>query len=468
MGKVKPDFTPQSEPAGVDSPSSSKPAQHPSRRVPSHTRQVSKTVTGSKGSKVSKASPVGGKGTKSKPPKSIAKKRGAKPATSAKSRRSKPPSLPPLELSDSFFPPDPGLSQPSEEPLSPSVPPDGSPPFRDEEEPAAPDRLAPVAAQLPPLPVAHLDDVDPLADLTAEIDERFAASLLPGLDAAPPPSGPDVVTTVDDLESVRQLFSEMAGAYLRQVRDFMLELRHTEASTSWIELCEPALQSLRATCEQLETPQLAEALDEYVALLHEAQAAGSGRVEGALRDSVLGCYDRMVALLPEAFEVSGGREPVIVQLLLLQVPGVHKRTVEKLYAAGVHHIEAFLKGKPEELAAVAGIEMELAERIVAKFQDYRRRVSSLVAQSIPEEERVTLLRMVDQLREQNEGYERARAGWAAEDRAAKRRLRRQRGQTLKEIYVVLARMGEVERIDELQKLPVRGQLERLERFLENR
>ena len=456
MGKVKPDSAPRSapEPAGVDSPTSPQPAKPPSRRAPSRTRQVSKP-----------------KGSKSKPPKASTKSRGGKPAASAKGRRSKPPSsLPPLELSDSFFPPDPVEAPPRQQLRNPQIPPQPPPPPLAGVEPAAPeDWPEPVAAQLPALPLTVLDDADPFVDLAAEIDERFAASLLPGVpDAGPSTDDPDVVTTAADLDAVRQLFSEMAGSFMRQVRDFMLELRHTDASTSWIELCEPALQSLRSTCEQLDTPHLAEALDEYVGLLQEAKVSGSGRVEGAIRQSVLACYDRMVELLPEAFEVSGGREPVIVQLLLLQVPGVHKRTVEKLYAAGVHHIEAFLKGKPAELAAVSGIELELAERIVQKFHDYRRRVSSLVAQSIPDEERDVLLRMVEQLREQNEGYERARAGWSAEHRATKRRLRRQRGQTLKEIYVVLARMGEVERIDELEKLPVRAQLEQLERFLETR
>jgi hypothetical protein len=259
----------------------------------------------------------------------------------------------------------------------------------------------------------------------------------------------------------------MIVPYLRQVRDFMLELRHTDASASWIELCEPALLSLRATCEQLEASELATALDEYLALLGASKKAPEGRIDGQLRTDLLACYDRMIGLLPDAFEVSGDREAVIVQLLLLQVPGVHKRTIQKLFAAGVNHLDAFLHGVPDEIAAVAGIDVALAERILSKFRDYRRRVSSMVAQSIPQEERDVLARMVEKLREQNDSYERARKGWSPEDRGAKRRLRRARMETLKEIYVVLARMGEVQRIEQLERLPVSRQLEQLERFLES-
>jgi hypothetical protein len=287
------------------------------------------------------------------------------------------------------------------------------------------------------------------------------------LRSAPAPDGSDPVTSAEDLDSVRRLFSEMAVPFMSQVRDFMLELRHADASTSWIDLCEPALHSLRATCDQLDTPELATALDEYMTLLASVRESPSGRVDGRVREDLLSCYDRMTELLPEAFKVSEGREPVIVQLLLLQVPGVHKRTIHKLYAAGVNHLEAFLDGKPDEIASVAGIELELARRIVAKFRDYRRRVSSMVAESIPDEENGVLASLVERLRALDEDYQRARTGWSEQDVAAKRRLRRERGHSLKEIYVVLARMGEVERIEALQRLPVRRQLEQLELFVQS-
>jgi hypothetical protein len=265
---------------------------------------------------------------------------------------------------------------------------------------------------------------------------------------------------------VRHLFGEMAVPFMSQVRDFMLELAHTDASTSWIELCEPALQSLRSTCQQLETPELGRALDEYVAWLERAKTEESGRIEGEVRNELLASYRRMTEILPEAFEVEGGREPVIVELLLLQVPGVHKRTVKKLYAAGVNQLEAFLAGKPGDISAVSGIDLDVAERIVQKFQDYRRRAHSMLARAAPDEERAALGALVERLREQDAAYQRAREGWSKEAVSAKRRARRERSQIVKEIYLVLARMGEKERIEQLEKLPVGAQLERLVELLE--
>lgn len=273
------------------------------------------------------------------------------------------------------------------------------------------------------------------------------------------------MTTADDMGSVRQLFGEMAVPFMSQVRDFMLELRHTDASTAWIEMCEPAVQSMRATCEPLDMPELGVALDEFAALLRQAKDAPSGRVDGELRERLLACHRHMIELLPEAFEVGAGREPVIVRLLLLQVPGVYKLTLDKLYRAGLHQIDAFLHGKPDEIAAVAGIELGLAERIVRSFREYRERVESVITQFTPGEEYDRLRELVARLREQHQAFETARAGWSEQALQDKKRLRRERGETQSNIYVALARLGEVELIDVLQRYSVERQLEELERYL---
>jgi hypothetical protein len=84
---------------------------------------------------------------------------------------------------------------------------------------------------------------------------------------------------------------------------------------------------------------------------------------------------------------------------------------------------------------------------------------------VPAEERRRLAELVQRLRAEHNEFERASAGWSPEARDDKRRLRRERGETLSAIYVSLARLGEVERVDTLQKQPVGRQLEELEEYL---
>ncbi len=325
-------------------------------------------------------------------------------------RTKKIPSLPPLELPDLFEPPpsgEPARPPQAMEPLPPLPPP---PPTADLEA----ELLQSWESSAPPTAAVEEED-DPFAQIASELDARFDASRtrsdIPVED--PRQSFPDAVTTADDLGAVRQLFSEMAVPFMSQVRDFMLELRHTDASTAWIDMCGPALASLRATCDQLDMPELARSLDDYVALLSEAKLDPSGHVHGEIRQRLLDCYQHMTELLPEAFEVGTGREPVIVQLLLLQVPGVHKLTIEKLYKAAAHQFDVFPHANPAELAEVAAIELDLAERIVEKFLDYRRRVHSVVTQFMPGEEHDNLSRLVALLREQERDFVRASASWSS-------------------------------------------------------
>jgi hypothetical protein len=273
------------------------------------------------------------------------------------------------------------------------------------------------------------------------------------------------VTTEQDMAAIRDLFNNMAVHHMAQVRDLMLELGRAEVATTWVSLCEPAVQSMRKMCERIEIPDLSQALDDFAASLAVAKSAASGLVQGETRERLLAAYARMMEVLPLAFELGSGREAMLVQLLLLQVPGVHKLTIDKLYAAGLHQLDAFLNARSDELAAVAGIGLPLAESITQHFRDYRQSFHSVLAEPVPAEERRRLAELVERLRGEHTEFERASAGWSPEAHAEKRRLLGERRRTLSSIYVSLARLGEVERVDALKKMPVGRQLEELEEYL---
>jgi hypothetical protein len=330
--------------------------------------------------------------------------------------------------------------------------------------PKAPAPLPPLVLEsdFPPIPADGPNDE--VWDLDSELDARFDASFMK---SDPPAQAPvkDAVTTEKDLAAIRELFNDMAVHHMAQVRDLMLELGRVAVATSWVSLCEPTVESMRRMCEKLEMPELSLALEEFSGALSAAKGSPSGMVEGELRERLLASYAGMMQILPRAFELGSGRETMLVQLLLLQVPGVHKLALDKLYAAGLHQLDTFLNARPDELAAVSGIDRSVAERIAAHFREYRQSFRSVLAEPVPAEERRRLGELVDRLRDENAAFERASAGWSAEARSDKKRLRRARGETLSAIYVSLARLGQVDRVDLLQKQPIGQQLAELEEYL---
>ncbi len=389
------------------------------------------------------ASPVAKKARRAAPPKL------SRPHASSKAPRPKREPLPPLEL-DSEFPP---RGRKPRELAPPTV--------------APPEESTPPEA-LPPPDVAGLaegeeDDWDLLAEFEAVFDAVRRRSEPPGQTQAEP--AVDSVTTEQELAELRNLFQEMAVHHMAQVRDLMLELRRFEVAASWVGLCEPTVQSMLDMCQKLDVQDLSPALRQFAASLAVAKSAPGGVVQGEAREQLLAAYERMMVILPSAFKLGSGREAMLLQLLLLQVPGVHRYTIDKLYAAGLNRLDAFLNAKPDELAAVAGIQLPVAESIARHFRDYRQRFRSVLADPTPAEERHRLAELVALLRVKNDEFQRASAGRTPEARADKRRLRKERRHALSSIYVSLARVGEVDRVDALEAMPVQRQLEELEKYL---
>lgn len=88
-----------------------------------------------------------------------------------------------------------------------------------------------------------------------DLDEGFAK--IQGSADASRSSAP----ALTDLAEVRSLFAQLAVNHVRQVRDFMIDLRWRDATLEWVGICEPALRSLRRAADKLELRELCGALD---------------------------------------------------------------------------------------------------------------------------------------------------------------------------------------------------------------
>jgi hypothetical protein len=290
------------------------------------------------------------------------------------------------------------------------------------------------------------------------------------LEAEPAPGRPQTehgVSTSADLAEVRGVFNEVAAIHVAQVRDVMLELRYGDAQPSWIEQTQPALRSLRAMAEQMELTDLCQALDQFCVAV-DAAVAGRARIDDAAKAELLRRYQRLIELIPQAFELDAERdrrEPIIVEALLCQVPGVEKRTIEKLFAVGLSRLDALIHATAEELAVVAGLRSELAEAIVHQFQSYRSAAHSALSAPDPLAERRALGDLLIMMSVQNDEYNHVATLWTDEARTRKNETRKQREQVFQRIKVALARLGERDLLARLDRLPFNDRITTLDRYL---
>jgi hypothetical protein len=275
------------------------------------------------------------------------------------------------------------------------------------------------------------------------------------------------VSTPQDLEAVRKVFHEVAVTHVSQVRDVMLELRFGDADPSWLQSSKPALTSLRAMAQQVDLSELCGALDEFSAAI-DAAVTGRARIGDDEKAALLRKYQRLIELIPQAFELDAERdrrEPIIVEALLLQIDGVERLTIDKLFAVGLNRLDLLTAANQQDLVAVAGLPGALATAIVDKFQAHRARTKAAVSVRDPAAELRELAALLRSLSTQNAAFDRVANEWSADARAQKRELRKQREQTFLSIKVSLARLGARDQLSRLEKLPFQARIEDLERYL---
>jgi hypothetical protein len=278
------------------------------------------------------------------------------------------------------------------------------------------------------------------------------------------------VSTPQDLDAVRKTFQEVAVTHVSPVRDAMLELRFGNADPSWLASTRPALSSLREMAAQVDLKDLCAALDEFYTMVNTAAANGT-RISDEHKASLLERYQRLIELIPKAFELDAERdrrEPIIIEALLLQIDGVERPTINKLFAVGLNRLDALTVANAQDVVAVSGIRLPIAEAIVAAFQAYRARTKAAVSVRDTAGELHELAELVRSLGTQNADFSAAASAWGKAAVARKRELRRQREQTFQRIKVSLARLGARDLLSKLERLPFEERIDALGIYLSSR
>ncbi len=338
----------------------------------------------------------------------------------------------------------------------------------------------PVPAPTPapvPVPAMTSPATNPESSLEGDIEAAVDALITPEPELVPAASGNGAagagehrgklatagVSTEADVAVLHATYTELAIEYCAPVRNLMIEVRWGEPPLRWLELLRGTLASLRNMAAEVEFGTLAQALDRFNAAVAAASRSGRATVDAELRRSLLEAYAPLVECQPRAFDLEGERdrrEPVILRCLLMMVPGMLPMAMERCLAAGLTRVEALVKSRPDEIAAVTGLDRALCTRIVELS-----RAEGRMGAGNPAEERQHLQTLVGDLSQANRNYEAASAGWGASSRADKRRWREQRETTWLRVELNLARLGEVDRIERLQRLPFARRIEDLDSYL---
>jgi len=276
-------------------------------------------------------------------------------------------------------------------------------------------------------------------------------------------------STASDQAALRATFEDLAVPYVAEIRGAMMELQWGEAQASWLEMARPVLRSLRKMAEPVGHVALVEALDRFDAALADVLAPGQPATpSAAARDALLAAYAPLRACLPRAFELQGERdrrEPLIVRALLEQVSGLDPFSIEKLMAAGFGKLTALYAGRAEEIAVVSGIADEVAAALVARVQAFRQATPAGLAAVDTTATVRELARLVADLRTQHAAFEGASRNWSEQGRIGKRHLRRERQVSLLQITIELVRLGEVDLVQRLEKLPFNKKIDEVEELI---
>jgi hypothetical protein len=303
---------------------------------------------------------------------------------------------------------------------------------------------------------------------TEPADRASAPAPAPVAALDPAASAPvDAARHEADMAVVRALFADIAVGHARPLRDFMIEVAWGEPTKEWLDIAVPATNALKSAAAAMEMPELGVALEGFSAALE--LASGEGSIHREVREMLLGAYSKLVEVLPQAFALEaerGRREPIIIRGLLVQVPGVHKVTIDKLYAAGLNALDVFYSARPRDVADATGLDLPLAEAICARFQAYRREMAELVPTKDRAKERAELEALTAELAQRHEEHEKLGSAWAGDAAAKKAKARKDRADVAVKIDVLLAHLGEVDLARDLAKVPFAQKIQKLTRYLD--
>ena len=319
-------------------------------------------------------------------------------------------------------------------------------------------------------PTAKPGDVPSKAELEmewADLEQGFD-SILSDVGAEPQTQTHSEPTSAD-VAAVEKLFKEIAVTQLGPVRDFMVEIDMGDPTKEWLSVCLPAVATLKKSADSMGVTTIIAPLDRLNDALQAAQSADGNEIGSSQKTEIVDAYNALAKELPDVYEAGverDRREPIIVQSLLRQVPGVREVALDKIYAAGLNSLKIFLQARPQEIAETTGLNLLLCEDICRRFASYKTKHDSVAPGAKRPSELDELASLSRELQAANEAYERGQKGWSADAAKDRRQARKRRTDTLLRVNLVLARLGAVDLVNELERLPFERKVIAIYQYLE--
>jgi hypothetical protein len=293
--------------------------------------------------------------------------------------------------------------------------------------------------------------------LLEEVESGFDAILVapessppPNKDTVEPSLTPTTENVFDEAQAI-QLFRELVVANAEPIRDFMIEVRLGEPHAAWIDVCEPAVRAILQSALGMGLDELAAKLRAYIGALDAAKSLPDPVIRGDARERIIDAYSELIVFFSEAFALeaeANAREAAIVDAVYGKVAGLYPVGRDRIRRAGLASLGLLYVSRAQDIVEMAGVDGAVAEAIVAQFAEYRRRVSEVSPVGGRAEERRRLREVVRAIEDASRTYDEA-----APASAQKRAAREARARAMAEAALLLARLGQVERIERLETMP---------------
>jgi len=332
----------------------------------------------------------------------------------------------------------------------------------------------------PPLPPRHVRQ--PASESDRQDDSTTISGVVPiassfdvlvdaAVDALQQPAAAgrteSAVDRLADQRAVVEMFSSIAQIHGRPLRELIFQLSVGSTPRAWAAACRPLLRPLLDAAHQIGWFALIDALVQLEEALDQASGSSDELIDEESTRSIVEAYEQLRVQLPDVFtarDTADSRRLILLESLLLQVPGMHRRTIAKLYAAGLHSIAQLSQAKPEELMAViTGLDTDVASGMVSHLQRFERQRSSVDPTSLRGHVHGRLRTALSRLAQLQEEFERAEHEGS---HLRKKSVRRVRETTLRQLQRLLAELGELSLIEELKRCSTRSKIQRVQTYLQ--
>lgn len=333
-----------------------------------------------------------------------------------------------------------------------------------------PQAAAPVPS--PDLPTAEVPTVEvPTSSQIRKSNAPFDVAFDAVMNALVEPGAPGAQHVhsnhdASDRRALTETFAGVAKVHAHPLRELMFQLNVGRTPRQWAQSSRPVLKPLLDAAQQIGMLELVGALIAFDAALERAAAESSPCIGDAAAESLRSAYQRLCTQLPDAFTVpenSDGRRLVLLESLLLQIPAMQRRTLAKLYAAGLNSLSVWSQARPDEVSVVAGIDLALAESLVEHVQRFERERLQMSPTEARGQAYHRLRALLGRLSELQAEFEDAEGRGSVAD---KRGARRKREAALLELELVFAEIGEVAMIEELRRSSVQNRLRRVALYVD--